>query len=250
MKLIDTAGLRRRAKVNEKLEKLSAGDSRRSIDFAHVVMVLLDAENPLEKQDLTIARQVIDEGRALVIAVNKWDACADRQAAMQALLDRLQRSLPQIRGVPVVTLSALQDRRFDKLMDAVLAAYKVWNKRISTAQLNRWLESVTAIHPPPAVNGRRIRLKYMTQAKARPPTFALFCSLAGDLPTSYLRYLENGLRDSFGLSGSPIRLTVRKAENPYAAAASGASAVSVTMWQVPKKEPRPAVSTADVASLT
>jgi len=216
LRLIDTAGLRRRARATEKVEKLSAADTRRAIDFAQVVILLIDAGMPMEKQDLTIARQVIDEGRALVIAVNKWDACADREAAMQAVRDRLTRSLPQVQGVPVVTLSALRGQNLDRLMRAVFAAYEVWNRRVPTAALNRWLGEITAAHPPPAPGGRRLRLRYMTQAKTRPPGFILFCSRPQALPDSYLRYLENALRRDFDLPGTPIRMSLRKGENPYA----------------------------------
>jgi len=216
LRLIDTAGLRRRARATEKVEKLSAADTRRAIDFAQVVILLIDAGMPMEKQDLTIARQVIDEGRALVIAVNKWDACADRKAAMQAVRDRLTRSLPQVQGVPVVTLSALRGQNLDRLMRAVFAAYEVWNRRVPTAALNRWLGEITAAHPPPAPGGRRLRLRYMTQAKTRPPGFILFCSRPQALPDSYLRYLENALRRDFDLPGTPIRMSLRKGENPYA----------------------------------
>jgi GTP-binding protein len=216
VRLVDTAGLRRKARISEKLEKLSAADSLRSIRFAQVVVLLVEAEAPLEKQDLTIARQTVDEGRALVIAVNKWDACADRDGAMKTIRDRLARSLPQTRGIPVVTLSALRGQGLDRLMKSVTEAYEVWNRRVPTARLNRWLEAVTAGHPPPAVQGRHIRLKYMTQARARPPTFAISCSRPEALPTSYLRYLENGLRDDFDLPGTPIRIHLKKSKNPYA----------------------------------
>jgi len=216
LRLVDTAGLRRKARVVEKIEKLSTQDTLRAIRFAQVVVLLLDVEEGLEKQDLTIARMVVDEGRALVIGVNKWDACRERDAALAGIHDRLQRSLPQTRGIPVVTLSALQGHNIDALLQAVFQAYDVWNRRVPTADLNRWLEAVTASHPPPAVNGRRVRLKYMTQAKTRPPTFAVFVSKPQELPPSYLRYLENGLREAFDLPGTPIRLNFRKGDNPYA----------------------------------
>ena len=215
IRLVDTAGLRRRAKVTDKLERLSAADTLRAVDFAQVVVLLLEAELGLEKQDLTIARRVVDEGRALVIGVNKWDACADRQAAMGAIRDRLERSFPQTRGIPVVTLSALDGKGVDKLMRAVTAAYEVWNKRVPTAALNRWLEEVVAAHPPPAPGGRRVRLKYITQARNRPPTFAVACSRPDALPDSYLRYLENALRQDFDLPGTPIRIHMRRSRNPY-----------------------------------
>jgi GTP-binding protein len=216
VRLFDTAGLRRRARVSRKLEKLSVGDSLRAIRFAEVVVLLIEAEQPMEKQDLAIARLVVDEGRALVIAVNKWDACPDREAAMSQVRDRLTRSLPQVRGVAVVPISALQGSNVERLLDAVFRAYEVWNKRVPTAALNRWLEAATGSHPPPAVQGRRIRLKYMTQAKARPPTFAVFCSRPLDLPDSYMRYLENALREDFDLPGTPIRIHLKKGRNPYA----------------------------------
>jgi GTP-binding protein len=216
VRLFDTAGLRRRARVSRKLEKLSVGDSLRAIRFAEVVVLLIEAEQPMEKQDLAIARLVVDEGRALVIAVNKWDACPDREAAMSQVRDRLTRSLPQVRGVAVVPISALQGSNVERLLDAVFRAYEVWNKRMPTAALNRWLEAATGSHPPPAVQGRRIRLKYMTQAKARPPTFAVFCSRPLDLPDSYMRYLENALREDFDLPGTPIRIHLKKGRNPYA----------------------------------
>lgn len=216
LRLVDTAGLRRKARVTEKLEKLSTQDTLRSIRFAQVVVLLLDVEEGLEKQDLSIARMVVEEGRALVIGVNKWDACRERDAKLAAIHDRLTRSLPQTRGLPVVTLSALQGHNVDALMKAVFQVYDVWKTRIATADLNRWLDAVTAAHPPPASQGRPVRLKYMTQAKTRPPTFAIFCSKPDELPPSYLRYLENGLRDAFKLPGTPIRINFRKGDNPYA----------------------------------
>ena len=214
--LVDTAGLRRRARVSETLEQMSTADSRRAIDYAQVVLLLVEAEAPLEKQDLTIARQVLDEGRALVIGVNKWDACADREGALKAVRDRLERSLPQARGIRAVPLSAQEGSGIDRLMAAVFSAYEVWNRRLPTAALNRWLADVTAHHPPPAVSGRRVRLKYITQARARPPTFAISCARPTALPASYLRYLENALRKDFDLPGTPIRLHLKKAKNPYA----------------------------------
>ena len=215
IRLIDTAGLRRRAKAVAKVEKLSVGDALRAIDFAQVVVLLVDAAAPMEKQDLTIARQVLDEGRALVIAVNKWDACTDRAAAMKGLSARLERSLRQCRGLPVVTISALRGQNLDRLMDSVLGAYDVWNRRVPTAALNSWLAGMIQRHPPPAPGGRRIRLRYATQAKIRPPSFVIFCSRPQALPDAYLRYLENGLRADFDLPGTPIRITLRKGKNPY-----------------------------------
>ena len=216
LKLVDTAGLRRRARVMEKLEKLSVEDTRRAIQFAHVVVLVLDAQMMLEKQDLTIARMVIEEGRALVIAANKWDAVTDREQALCDLRDRFEVSLPQVKGAPYITVSALRGRNLDKLFDAVFAVYDVWNTRISTARLNRWLSHKTEAHPPPLARGRRIRLRYMTQIKARPPTFAAFVSLPEELPEAYTRYLVNGLREDFDLPGTPIRFITRKGKNPYA----------------------------------
>ena len=215
LKLVDTAGLRRRARVMEKLEKLSVEDTRRAIQFAHVVVLVLDAQMMLEKQDLTIARMVIEEGRALVIAANKWDAVTDREQALRDLRDRFEISLPQVKGTPYITVSALRGRNLDKLFDAVFAVYDVWNTRISTASLNRWLSHKTEAHPPPLARGRRIRLRYMTQIKARPPTFAAFVSLPEELPEAYTRYLVNGLREDFDLPGTPIRFITRKGKNPY-----------------------------------
>jgi len=216
IRLIDTAGLRRRAKVVEKLEKLSTEDTLRAVRFAEVVVLVLDAADMLEKQDLAIARLVVDEGRALVIAVNKWDLVEDKPVALQKLEDRIETSLPQIKGVRTVTLSALTGRNLDRLMKAVFEAHAVWNKRASTSALNRWLAGVTEQHPPPLVQGRRVKLRYATQIKTRPPTFALFVSRPEKLPDSYLRYLENSLRDTFKLAGVPVRLTMRKGKNPYA----------------------------------
>ncbi len=216
IRLIDTAGLRKRAKIGDPLEKLSTYDTIRAVKYAHVVVLMVDAAAPMEKQDLTIAAHVIEEGRALIIAVNKWDACADREGALRILRDRLQRSLPRVRGIPVITLSALRGDNTNRLLDAVLGAYEIWNRRVSTPRLNRWLATMTQAHPPPAPGGRRIKLRYMTQARTRPPTFAVFCSRPKDLPDTYLRYLENGLREDFDLPGTPIRVNLRKGENPYA----------------------------------
>jgi len=216
IKLVDTAGLRRRAKVTDKVEGLSGGDSIRSIRFAQVVVLVLDAEDMLEKQDLTIARRVIDEGRVLVIAVNKWDLIRDAKGALKKLSDRLQTSLPQVRGIPIVTMSAKTGRGTGRLLPAVMKAYETWNARISTAELNRWLDEITEYHPPPLSKGKRIRIRYMTQAKTRPPTFVVFASRPDGLPESYNRYLVNALRDDFNLQGIPLRLHTKKGKNPYA----------------------------------
>jgi len=216
IRLVDTAGMRRRARVSDRLEKLSTSDALNAVRLAQVVVLVLDGAAILDKQDLTIARHVIEEGRALVIAVNKWDAVDDHQAALRRLNDRLQTSLPQVRGIPTVTISALKRQRLETLLDAVLAIYETWNTRISTGRLNRWLEGVLAAHPPPMAKGRRVRVRYLTQVKARPPTFALWVSQPEALAESYIRYLANGLRDSFGLAGVPLRFLPRKGKNPYA----------------------------------
>ena len=213
--LVDTAGLRRRARVTEKIERLSGGETRRAIQFAHVVVLVLDATNPLEKQDLTIARQVVDEGRALVIALNKWDLVEDKSAAVRAFRDRLEISLPQVRGLPWITISAEYGRKLDDLLDASFEVYETWNARVSTGKLNRWLQEKTEAHPPPLAKGRRVRLRYMTQVKTRPPTFAAFVSQPTELPEAYTRYLVNGLREDFGLVGVPIRFMIRGGRNPY-----------------------------------
>ncbi len=216
VKLVDTAGLRKKARVQQKLEKLSVADSLRVIRMAEVVVLLIDGEESFEKQDLTIAAHVIEEGRALVIAVNKWDTVKDRQGALKLIRDRLSISLPQVRGVPVITISALSGRGVDRLMPAVMEVYDLWNTRISTARLNRWLEVMLEQHPPPMAKGRRLKIRYMTQVKARPPTFSLFMSSRGELPESYLRYLVNGLRTDFNLPAVPIRIFPRTGKNPYA----------------------------------
>ncbi len=217
IELVDTAGMRRRARVTQKVEKMSVDDTLRAIRFAHVVALVLDATDPMERQDLGIASQVIEEGRALVIVMTKWDLVAKKSQVMSELHDRLQRSLSQVRGVSVVTVSGLTGQNLERLMPAVLRAYETWNRRVETGPLNTWLADATAHHPPPlSALKRRLRIRYATQAKGRPPTFVLFVNRPADLPDSYRRYLENGLRERFGLDGTPIRLTLRKGENPYA----------------------------------
>lgn len=220
VKLFDTAGIRKRAKVVKKLEKLSVSDGLRAVKFSEVVVILLDAQNPLETQDLRLADLAEREGRAVVIAVNKWDLVEEKQKVMAALKISVDRLLPQLRGVPFVMLSALDGKGIDRLHEAVVKAREVWNSRITTAKLNEWLIQMVARHPPPAPGGRRIRLRYMTQAKTRPPTFILFVSRPEELPMAYQRYLINGLRDDFGLKGTPLRLQLRKRENPYASRAN------------------------------
>lgn len=221
LRLFDTAGLRRksrvgaRARAGGKAEVLSVGDTLKAIRFAEIVVLLLDAGQPFEKQDLQIANLIAQEGRALVIAVNKWDQVRDRQARLAELSEMCQRLLPQVKGVSLVTVSAKSGKGIDRLMDAVLSADEVWNKRLPTHALNDWLGAAIDAHPPPAVSGRRVKIRYMTQANARPPTFVAFCSQPKALPESYVRYLVNGLRESFDLPGVPIRLNMRKGKNPY-----------------------------------
>jgi GTP-binding protein len=216
VRLFDTAGLRRKAKITETAEKLSASDAIRAIRFGEVVVLLIDAERPFEHQDLTIGDLVTEEGRALVIAVNKWDLVEDKQKMLKELRETLGERLSQVPGVTLVPLSALSGRGVDKLAKAVLDAYDSWNRRVPTPSLNRWLEEALARHSPPAVSGRRIKLRYITQPSTRPPTFVAFCSRPEDLPKSYIRYLTNSLREAFDLPGVPLRLNLRKGENPYA----------------------------------
>ena len=214
-KLVDTAGMRRRARIADKVEKLMVDDALRAIQYAHLCILLVDATEEIHKQDLSIARLIEDEGRAVVIGANKWDAVRDKRAASGQISDRLQTSLAQLRGVPVVQISGLHKRGLGKLFDSADEMYGIWNTRISTGRLNRWLEFMLESHPPPLVEGRRLRIRYMTQIKTRPPTFALFVSRPADLPESYLRYLTGGLRADFGLRGVPIRMVMRKRENPF-----------------------------------
>jgi GTP-binding protein len=215
IRLVDTAGMRRRSQVVERLEKLAVDDSLRAVQYAEVVVLVLDAADMLEKQDLAIARHVLEEGRALVIAANKWDAIKDKTDALKKLRARVEASLPQAQGVALVTLSARTGQNLDKLMSAVLDAHETWNRRATTPELNRWLGAAVDAHPPPLVKGRRIKLRYMTQTKTRPPTFQLFGNQLDVLPESYLRYLVNNMRERFDLPGVPVRVVVRKGKNPY-----------------------------------
>ncbi|MFK7938078.1 MAG: ribosome biogenesis GTPase Der [Roseovarius sp.] len=217
VRMFDTAGMRKKAKVQEKLERLSVGDGLRAVKFAEVVIVLLDAAIPFEQQDLRIADLAEREGRAVVVAVNKWDIEDDKQAKLRDLREAFERLLPQLRGAPLVTVSAKTGRGLDRLQQAVERAYEVWNRRVTTAQLNRWLAGMVEAHPPPAPGGRRIKLRYMTQAKTRPPGFVVMCSLPEKLNDSYSRYLVNGLREDFNMPGTPIRLHMRSQadKNPY-----------------------------------
>lgn len=216
IKLFDTAGLRRKARIDDKAEKLAASDAVRAIRFAEVVVLLLDADRAFEHQDLTIGSLVIDEGRALVIAVNKWDLVEDKQKKLAELHRLLGLTLAQVPGVAMITISAQSGKGIDKLRKAVLDAQRIWNTRVSTSKLNQWLDEALQRHTPPAARGRRIRLRFMTQVSARPPTFVAFCSQPQGLPKSYVQYLTNSLRDAFGLPGTPIRFNLRKGDNPYA----------------------------------
>jgi GTP-binding protein len=216
LRMHDTAGLRRRARIEEKLEKLSVADALEAVRFAEVVIVLIDAQQPFEEQDLRIADLVEREGRALVVGMNKWDLVESRPGAIKKLREETDHWLPQVKGVPVVAVSGLTGAGLDRLMQAVVDIHAVWNRRVPTSALNRWLAEAAAAHPPPAVAGRRIRLDYLTQPKSRPPSFVLFTSRADAVPDAYRRYLVNGLREAFDLPGTPIRLTLREKKNPYA----------------------------------
>ena len=216
LNLVDTAGLRRQAKISGAIEKMSVESTLYAANMAQVAILVLDADGVLDKQDLTIARKILDEGRALVIALNKWDI-ADKKEALQKLNDKLETSLTQAEGVPTVTISALKKKGLDKLLSAVIKVYERWNVRIPTAPLNKWFQDVQEQNPAPlGKNKRRIKLRYITQAKTRPPSFYIFSSNPEGLPDSYLRYLTNQLRESFDLRGIPLRITVRKSDNPYA----------------------------------
>ena len=216
-RIFDTAGMRKKAKVQEKLEKLSVSDGLRAVKFAEVVVVLLDVDSPFEQQDLRIADLAEREGRAVVVAVNKWDLEPDKQAKIRSLREAFERLLPQLRGAPLITVSAKTGRGLDRLQEAVMRAHEVWNRRINTSHLNRWLSGMVEAHPPPAPGGRRIKLRYITQAKTRPPGFVVMCSYPDKIAESYSRYLVNGLREDFDMPGTPIRLWMRGQgdQNPY-----------------------------------
>jgi GTP-binding protein len=215
-RIFDTAGLRRRSRIEEKLEKLSVADALRAIRFAEVVVLMLDSQNKFEEQDLRIADLIEREGRALVIAVNKWDLMGGKANLVTSLRTEADHWLPQVKGVPIVAVSGLMGEGIDRLMAAIEQAYAVWNKRVPTAALNRWFEQAVDANPPPAVSGRRLKLNYVTQSKARPPSFVVFCSRADAVPQSYLRYLVNTLREYFDLPGTPVRITLREKANPFA----------------------------------
>ena len=216
-RVFDTAGLRRRSRIEEKLEKLSVADALRAVRFAEVVVMMMDAQNRFEEQDLRIADLIEREGRAVVLAVNKWDLMESKGGGAISNLRRdADHLLPQIKGVPIVAVSGLMGEGIDRLMQAIQDAYALWNRRVSTAALNRWFEEAVQANPPPAVSGRRLKLNYITQTKARPPSFVLFCSRADAVPQSYLRYLTNSLREAFELPGTPVRITLREKANPFA----------------------------------
>ena len=219
IKMFDTAGMRRKAKVQEKLEKLSVADGLRAIRFAETVVIVFDSTIPFEKQDLQIVDLVLREGRAAVLAFNKWDLIDVPQAVLADLREKTDRLLPQARGIRAVPVSGQTGRGLDKLMQSVIDTDRTWNRRISTAKLNRWLDAQQTQHPPPAVSGRRLKLKYMTQVKARPPGFMISCTRPDALPESYIRYLTNGLRNDFNLPGVPIRIHFKASDNPFASKA-------------------------------
>jgi len=215
-RVFDTAGLRRRSRIEEKLEKLSVADALRAVRFAEVVVLMMDTQNKFEEQDLRIADLIEREGRALVIAVNKWDLMESKPGQISVLRIQVDHLLPQVKGAPLVAVSGLMGEGIDRLMSAIEQAYATWNKRVPTASLNRWFEQAVDANPPPAVSGRRLKLNYITQAKARPPSFVLFCSRADAVPQSYLRYLFNSLREYFELPGTPVRISLREKANPFA----------------------------------
>ena len=215
-RVFDTAGLRRRSRVEAKLEKLSVADALRAVRFAEVVVLMMDAQHRFEEQDLRIADLIEREGRALVIAVNKWDLMTAGGGQMSALRADADHWLPQVAGVPVIAVSGLTGEGIDRLMQAIIDAHAIWNRRVATSALNRWFEQAIQANPPPAVSGRRLKLNYITQTKARPPSFVLFCSRADAIPQSYLRYLTHSLREAFDLPGTPVRITLREKANPFA----------------------------------
>jgi GTPase len=215
LRIIDTAGMRRKANVQEKVEKLAVADSLRSIQYAHVVVLVVDAQAPLEKQDNTIASLIEQEGRAMVLAVNKWDSVDDKPAYLKAINQRLEKVLPQVKGIPVVPISGKTGENIPKLLKECFRVYGLWNREIGTGELNRWLEAAIEEHTPPMINTRRLKIRYMTQKSARPPSFILFANMS-EVPEHYLRYLVNTMRERFKLPGIPIRIRVRKNKNPYA----------------------------------
>ncbi len=235
--LTDTAGLRKRGKVTNQVEEISAQDTNTSIDFAEVVILVLDANVPMEKQDLIIASKVLNEGRVLLIALNKWDSVENQHQVLNQLKEKLVESLQQVKGIPVHTISGKTGYGLDRMMSDVFEMYKLWNKRVPTHKLNTFLQEMTQAHPTPvASNGRRIPMKYMTQVSKRPPTFVIFSSNPDQLPESYLRYLSNGLRERYGLVGVPIRIHMRKRENPYAEKAKERASIKKKAKIMEKKQ--------------
>ena len=216
VRLIDTAGMRKKARVTEKLEKLSVADARRAIDFAEVVVLLLDATKGLEHQDLKIADMVLQEGRALIIAINKWDVAEDASALFNGIREALNEGLAQVRGVPLLSVSARTGKGLDALISAAFEIREAWSKRVPTAALNRWFDDALEANPPPAPGGKRIKLRYITQIKTRPPTFVIFGTRLDMLPESYRRYLVNGIRRELGFAAVPVRLHLRSPKNPFA----------------------------------
>jgi GTP-binding protein len=213
--LVDTAGVRKRAKVQDLVERLSVQDTFKTIQYAHVVILVVDAESPLDKQDLQLARHVIDEGRALVIAVNKWDLVKESPKLLSQIERKLEQGLGYVRGIPLVCISGKTGFRLRDLMRQVMTIYQLWHSRLTTAQLNRWLQEALALHPPPMVNRRSLKVKYVTQIKSRPPTFAFFTNRGDIIPDTYERYLIGSLRKVFNLPGIPLRIVVRGSKNPY-----------------------------------
>jgi len=231
VRLVDTAGLRRKARINEKLEKLSTQDSIRSINFAEVVVLVMDATHPFETQDLQIADLIEREGRGLVFVLSKWDVVEDPQATLKAFIEHAERMLPQVRGAPVIALSAETGRGVERLMPAIMKVHRNWSTKIKTRDLNDWLQLAMQRHPPPSVGGRRIKPKYMAQTKARPPTFVLFSSRAEQMPEQYRRYLVNSLRESFDMPGVPLRITIKSGKNPYAEGESKGGPAAQTSYR-------------------
>lgn len=215
IRLIDTAGMRKKAKIDDLVERIAVKDALRSVEYAQVVVLVLDHETPLSKQDATIANHVIEEGRVLLIAINKWDLVTDKEKYLGDVRHKLKNVLPQVKGVPCIPISAKTGKHLDRLLEEVIQLYDLWNKRISTADLNRWLEDIVAYHPPPIVGRARLKFKYITQIKTRPPTFVLFSSKSKDVPETYLKYLQNNMRETFDLPGIPLRIQIKTSQNPY-----------------------------------
>lgn len=215
IKLVDTAGMRRKSNIDDKLEKLAVSDALRTIRYAHVVIVLVDAEVALEKQDMTLISLVEREGRALVLGINKWDLITEKNDYMKVTEARVAAVIPQVKGIPLVPISALKNQKVNTLLDAAIAMYSQWNRRFPTGALNRWLEEATSRHSPPIVKNKRIKIRFMTQIKTRPPTIAMFVNNIEQFPDSYMRYLVNGIRENFDLPGVPVRVILKKGVNPY-----------------------------------